>query len=61
MPNVTAKDVQALRQATGAGMMDAKRALEQANGDFEAASQWLREHGLASAAKRQDKKRKKDK
>jgi elongation factor Ts len=55
MPNVTAKDVQALRQATGAGMMDAKRALEQANGDFEAASQWLREHGLASAAKRQDR------
>jgi elongation factor Ts len=55
MPNVTAKDVQALRQATGAGMMDAKRALEQADGDFEAASQWLREHGLASAAKRQDR------
>jgi elongation factor Ts len=51
----TAKDVQALRQATGAGMMDAKRALEAANGDFEAATQWLREQGLAASAKRSDR------
>ena len=42
----TAKDVQALRQATGAGMMDAKRALEATDGDMEAAKQWLREKGL---------------
>jgi elongation factor Ts len=51
----TAKDVQALRQATGAGMMDAKRALEAADGDAEAAKQWLREKGLGDAAKRQER------
>ena len=49
----TAKDVQALRQATGAGMMDAKRALEANDGDIEAAKQWLREQGLAASAKRE--------
>ncbi|HAN34082.1 MAG TPA: translation elongation factor Ts, partial [Acidimicrobiaceae bacterium] len=48
----TAKDVQALRQATGAGMMDAKKALEANDGDAEAAKQWLREKGLAASAKR---------
>jgi elongation factor Ts len=51
----TAKDVQALRQATGAGMMDAKRALEANVGDFEQAKQWLREQGLAASAKRSDR------
>ncbi len=51
----TAKDVQALRQATGAGMMDAKRALEATDGDAEAAKQWLREQGLAASAKRADR------
>ena len=51
----TAKDVQALRQATGAGMMDAKRALEATEGDMEAAKQWLREKGLAASAKRSDR------
>ena len=51
----TAKDVQALRQATGAGMMDAKRALEANDGDAEAATQWLREQGLAASAKREDR------
>lgn len=55
MANFTAKDVQTLRQATGAGMMDAKRALEENDGDSEAAGQWLREKGLASAAKREDR------
>ena len=50
----TAKDVQALRQATGAGMMDAKRALEANGGEMEAAKQWLREKGLAASAKRDD-------
>ena len=49
---ITAKDVQALRQLTGVGMMDAKHALEANNGDMEAATQWLRVQGLASAAKR---------
>jgi elongation factor Ts len=51
----TAKDVQALRQSTGAGMMDAKRALEATDGDAQAATQWLREKGLAQAAKRDDR------
>jgi elongation factor Ts len=51
----TAKDVQNLRQATGVGMMDAKRALEANDGDMEAAVQWLRVQGLASAAKRADR------
>ncbi len=51
----TAKDVQALRQATGAGMMDAKKALTEAGGDFEAAVQLLRERGLAKAGERQDR------
>jgi elongation factor Ts len=51
----TAKDVQALRQATGAGMMDAKRALETTDGDVEAAKQWLREQGLAASAKRSER------
>jgi elongation factor Ts len=51
----TAKDVQALRQATGAGMMDAKRALEENDGDMDAAKQWLREKGLAASAKRSDR------
>ena len=49
MAEFTAKDVQALRQATGAGMMDAKKALEENDGDFEAAAKWLREKGLAKA------------
>ena len=51
----TAKDVQALRQATGAGMMDAKKALEANDGDMNAASQWLREKGLGKAAERSDR------
>jgi elongation factor Ts len=51
----TAKDVQALRQATGAGMMDAKRALEANDGDMDEAKQWLREKGLAASAKRDDR------
>lgn len=55
MPNFTAKDVQELRQATGAGMMDAKKALENADGDFDAAAKKLREKGLAKAAARADR------
>jgi elongation factor Ts len=51
----TAKDVQSLRQATGAGMMDSKRALETTDGDLEAAAKWLREQGLAASAKRADR------
>ena len=55
MANFTAKDVQALRQSTGAGMMDAKKALEETGGDAEAAAKLLREKGLASSAKRSDR------
>ena len=51
----TAKDVQTLRQATAAGMMDCKKALEENNGDIEEAKQWLREKGLAASAKRDDR------
>ena len=52
MAEVSAKDVAALRKATGAGMMDCKRALEESDGDIDAAKDWLREKGLAGAAKR---------
>ena len=45
MPEFTAKDVQALRQATGAGMMDAKKALQENDGDTEAAVQVLLAEG----------------
>ncbi len=51
----TAKDVQSLRQATGVGILDAKKALEANDGDMDAATQWLRVQGLASAAKRADR------
>ncbi len=55
MADFTAKDVQSLRQSTGAGMMDAKKALQENDGDFEAAKQWLREKGLASVKKLGDR------
>ncbi len=47
--------MKALRDATGAGMMDCKKALNENGGDFEKAVAWLREKGMASAAKRQDR------
>ena len=52
MPEISAKDVAALRKATGAGMMDCKKALEENDGDIDAAKTWLREKGIAGAAKR---------
>jgi elongation factor Ts len=52
MAEINAKDVKALRDATGAGMMDSKKALEEAGGDLDAAKRILREKGLADAAKR---------
>ena len=55
MADFTAKDVQALRQSTGAGMMDAKKALVENDGDAEAAAQWLREKGIAKSASRSDR------
>ena len=55
MSEITAKDVGALRKATGVGMMDAKRALTEADGDAERAAEILREQGLADARKRSDR------
>jgi elongation factor Ts len=55
MPEFTAKDVQKLRQLTGAGMLDAKKALEESAGDMDEAAQYLRVKGLAGAAKRQER------
>ena len=55
MPSFTAQDVQALRRSAGAGMLDAKRALEATEGDLEKARLWLREKGLASAARLSDR------
>ena len=52
---ITAKDVQTLRQATGVGILDAKKALEATDGNQEAATKLLRVQGLASAAKRADR------
>src|SRR5439155_271102 len=49
---ITAADVKKLRDATGAGMMECKAALTEANGDFEEANTILRKRGLASAAKK---------
>lgn len=49
---ITAQDVKALREKTGAGMMDCKKALTECNGDLEKASEWLREKGIAKAAKK---------
>jgi elongation factor Ts len=52
---VTAKDVQVLRQRTGAGMMDCKKALEETGGDVEKAVEYLRKKGIAKAEKRADR------
>jgi elongation factor Ts len=52
MADISAKDVAALRKATGAGMMDCKKALAENDGDMEAAMDWLRKKGLSGAAKR---------
>lgn len=52
---ISAKDVNELRGKTGAGMMDCKKALTECNGDMEAAVDWLREKGIAKAAKKADR------
>ena len=49
---ISAAMVKELRESTGAGMMDAKKALEETSGDMEAAVDWLRTKGLAKAAKK---------
>ena len=50
--SISAKDVQTLRDKTGAGMMDCKKALNESGGDMNKAELWLREKGIASAAKK---------
>ena len=55
---VTAADINKLRQATGAGMMDCRKALTESNNDFEAAIDWLRKQGQKVAAKRSDREAK---
>ena len=52
---ISAKDVQKLREMTGVGMMDCKKALTEANGDFDKAIEWLREKGLAAQTKKAGK------
>jgi len=58
MSTITAADINKLRQATGAGMMDCRKALTETNGDFEAAIDWLRKQGQKVAAKRSDREAK---
>ncbi len=55
MAEFGAKDVQALRQAMGVGMMDAKRALTENGGDMDESRRWLLEHGLAKMGERSDR------
>ena len=49
------EDIKTLREQTGAGMLDCKKALEQNNGDMDKAADWLREQGIAKAAKKQSR------
>jgi len=51
----TALDVKALREKTGLGMMDCKKAMEENNGDIEQAIEWLRKKGMAASAKKADR------
>ena len=58
MANFTAADIKKLREETGAGMMDCKKALEESNGDMEKAREWVRQRGLAKAEKKADRETK---
>ena len=53
--SISAQDVKKLRDQTGAGMMDAKRALDEVKGDFDKAIELLRKKGIASASKKADR------
>lgn len=55
MTEINASLVKALREATGVGMMDCKKALTETNGDIEAAKEWLRKKGLSNANKKSDR------
>ena len=52
---ISTEQIKELREATGAGILDCRKALEHAGGDFEKAVDYLREKGLAKAAKRSDR------
>ena len=58
MSKISVADIQKLREITGAGMMDCKKALEESNGDYEGAQDYLRKKGIAKAAKREDREAK---
>ncbi|MGC9505472.1 translation elongation factor Ts [Baaleninema sp.] len=53
MAQISAKDVKELREKTGAGMMDCKKALKESDGDMAKAMEWLRQKGIASAGKKE--------
>ena len=52
---ITTEMIKELRAATNAGVLDCRKALTEANGDFQKAVDWLREKGMATAAKRADR------
>lgn len=58
MANYTASDIKKLREETGAGMMDCKKALDEANGNYEEAKEVVRQRGLALAEKKSDRETK---
>jgi elongation factor Ts len=58
MSSYTAADVKKLREETGAGMMDCKKALDESNGDFAKAKEIVRQRGLAKAEKKSDRETK---
>ncbi len=58
MANYTAADIKALREETGAGMMDCKRALDESAGNMDTAREWVRQRGLAKAEKKADRETK---
>ena len=58
MSKISVADIQKLREISGAGMMDCKKALEESEGDFEGAQDYLRKKGIAKAAKREDREAK---
>jgi elongation factor Ts len=58
MANYSAADIKALREETGAGMMECKKALEESAGDMSKAREWIRQRGLAKAEKKADRETK---
>ncbi len=58
MTNFSAADVKNLREETGAGMMDCKKALEESQGEMDKAREWIKQRGLAKAEKKADRETK---